>query len=71
MYSRKTNNLTSAEISKAGVAGKQGGIVGCAVAVTSIKLASDCGLLTAAGLGADTGGCCFFFKASCEHKKCR
>lgn len=51
-----------------GEAGKHGGIVGCAVAVASIRLASDCALLTATGLGAETGGCCFFFSASYKQK---
>lgn len=63
---RKKNQLTSVG-SEADRVGRQGGIVGWAVAVASIKLARDCALLTgAAGLGADTGGCCFFFRASCK-----
>lgn len=43
--------------------GRQG-TVGCAVAV-SMRLLRDWAVFTDdAGLGADTGGCCFFFNAS-------
>lgn len=55
---------------EAGVAaiGRQG-TVGCAVAV-SMRLLRDWAVFTDdAGLGADTGGCCFFFNASCKIKK--
>lgn len=54
----------------AGVVEVKHGTVGCAVTV-SIKLFRDWALLLTFddGNGADTGGCCFFFKASCRENK--
>lgn len=52
-----------------GNVGVKHGTVGCAVAV-SIRLLRVGLLLTLEdGDGADTGGCCFFFKASCKPKQ--
>lgn len=58
-------DLTSvAERSEAGVEGKNV-TVGWAVAV-SIRLLRDEFVTVDAGLGVATGGCCFFFNASCK-----
>lgn len=57
-------DLTSvAERSDAGVEGRK--VIACA---DSIRLLRDEFVTVEAGLGVVTGGCCFFFKASCDRK---